>query len=141
MHLVWYTPAPLLAVPEPGGKPAPFGPMLMSHFAMSCGDTGTPRCGPCCAATAPAAPMPISSAATATGLHVDIADLSRRRYVPALNRVVVIAIARAARGHQRRSRRLHVAELVDGTAHQHARRTAPLPRQPKAHERLRQHGL
>src|SRR6185436_14431113 len=110
MHLVWYTPAPLLAVPEPGGKPAPFGPMLMSHFAMSSGDTGTPRCGPCCAVAAPATPMPSSAAAKTARLHVDIADLSRCRHVPALNRVVVIAIARAARGYQGRSRRLHVAE-------------------------------
>src|SRR5258706_7704629 len=138
MHFVAYTLAPALAVPEPCGRPAPLGPMLMSHAAMSAADTGTPRCGPCCA-TAQA--LASSAIATATALHVDIADLPRCRDVPALDRVVVVPVIRAAVGDELRARRLHVARLVRRAAHQHARAAVPAPRQPEAHHGFRQHRL
>src|SRR5690606_30838211 len=44
---------------------------------------------------------------------IDIAHLPFRAHGPALDRVIVVAIARSALGEQRRARRLHGAGLVD----------------------------
>src|SRR5262249_12519493 len=125
--------------------------MLMSQAAISAAVTDAPSFGPsvgagarCCAAASVAQPSAnaaviatppgASPAATAAvALHVDIADLSRRAHVPALDRVVVIAIVRAARRHQRGAGRLHRAGLVDRAAREHARAPAPAPRQPEPH--------
>src|SRR6478672_8893640 len=121
----------------------------MFQLAASASVTGTPSFGPsgtradCAAAheTQPSAMKLTSSARAAARSDVNIADLSRFAHFPALNRVVVISIVRAARGDQRGTRRLHGAAVVDRAAHQHARATAPAPRRPKPYERFREHGL
>src|SRR5262245_39909724 len=140
-------PAPIAAVPLPAGKPAPSGPMLMSQPAMSCAVTGIPRFGPSCASanvSVVSAPTPAANASpfvaialAAINLYVDIADLPRSRDVPALDRVVVIAVVRAARADQCRAGGLNRTGVVDRAAHQHARAAVPAPRHPEAHRGLR----
>src|SRR5260370_767387 len=44
-HCATYTASPCCGLPLPGGRPAPSGPMLMSHTAISSGVAGRPRSG------------------------------------------------------------------------------------------------
>ena len=46
MHLVVYIASPWAGVPEPGGNPAPSGPMLTSAASTWAGVAGTPSPGP-----------------------------------------------------------------------------------------------
>src|SRR5690606_27624437 len=80
-------------------------------------------------------------AATPSSLCVDIAHLAVRGHGPALNRVVMIPIARAALREQRGTRRLYRAGLVDRTALQHRGAAVPTPCDSETAQRLRQHRL
>src|SRR5260370_41875650 len=68
--------APCAAVPLPGGRPLPSGPMLMSHRARSASVTGLPSPGRS-AATAVAAPPSASARGMTTARRstVDMLDL------------------------------------------------------------------
>src|SRR5262245_46660477 len=100
--------------------------MLTSQPAICSGVAGTPSLGPSCAAAHASQTNDAAAAASLTS-NIDVAHCAALRDVPALDRVVVIAELRAARGDQRRTSRLHRARLVDGAAHQHARASVPTP--------------
>src|ERR1700737_4553846 len=85
--------SPSIAVPRPGGRPTPSGPMLMSHAAMSAGAIGCPNCG----AWARAADAIVSiDMQTAMGLSVNIAGLPHLVNAPACDGVVVVDPTQAA---------------------------------------------
>src|SRR5438309_1831880 len=72
--------SPSIAVPRPGGRPTPSGPMLMSHAAMSAGAIGCPNCG----AWARDADAIVSiDMQTTMGLSVNIAGLPHLVNAPA----------------------------------------------------------
>src|SRR6185503_5028360 len=110
--------------------------MLTSQPAICSGVAGTPSPGPSWAA-AQASHANDAAAAASLRSNINVAHCAALRDVPTLDRVVVIAELRAARGHQRRTRRLHRASLVDGAAHQHARAAVPAPRHAETRERFR----
>src|ERR1700752_1216204 len=125
--------SPSIAVPRPGGRPAPSGPMLMSHAAMSPGAIGCPNCG----AWARAAGAMVSiDTLTAMDLSVNIAGLPLLVDAPACDGVVVVDPPQAALVGELRARRLHHARVVRGTTLQHGRTAIPLPRCAEAHGRL-----
>src|SRR5262245_12337945 len=107
----------------------------MSQLAICSAVTGTPSFGPSgarpdCAVAheiQPNATQLATNMRAAAWSHVRIADLPRFADLPALDRVVVITIVRAARGHERCARRLHGSALVRGSARQHARAPVPAP--------------
>src|SRR5919198_4427190 len=117
--------SPSIAVPRPGGKPAPSGPMLMSHAAMSAGAIGCPNCGAWASA---AGAMVSMDTQTAMGLSVNIADLPHLVNSPACDGVVVVDPAQAALVGELRARWLHHAGVVSGATLQHGRTAVPLPR-------------
>src|SRR5258705_1590692 len=125
--------SPWIAVPRPGGRPAPSGPMLMSHAAMSAGTIGCPNCG----AWARAADAIVSiDMQTAMGLSVNIAGLPHLVNAPACDGVVVVDATQAALVGELRTRWLHHARVVGGATLQHGGTAVPLPRCAEAHRRL-----
>src|SRR6266850_3343856 len=125
--------SPSIAVPRPGGRPTPSGPMLMSHAAMSAGAIGCPSCG----AWARAADAFVSiDMQTAMGLSVNIAGLPRLVNAPACDGVVVIDPTQAALVSELRARWLHHTCVVSGATLQHGGTAVPLPRCAEAHRRL-----
>src|SRR5258707_4252869 len=125
--------SPSIAVPRPGGRPAPSGPMLMSHAAMSAGAIGCPNCG----AWARAADAPvIIDMQTAMHLSVNIAGLPHLVDAPACDGVVVVDPTQAALGRELRTRRLHHAGVVGGATLQHGGTAGPLPPWAETHRRL-----
>src|SRR5687767_10446645 len=87
--------SPCATVPLPGGRPAPSGPLLMSHGAISAGAMGCPNCGGCADAAFDAA---ISIAAqTARHLRVHIGGLALLVDAPACNGVIVVYAPKAVR--------------------------------------------
>src|SRR5690606_10049360 len=97
-----YRALPARASPDPGGKPAPSGPTLMSQPAICSGVAGTPSFGPSCAcAAAPAAN--VNAATARIKLRIDVRDFPAAGDRPALDGVVVITELRPARGHERRA--------------------------------------
>src|SRR3981081_1054139 len=115
--------SPSMAVPRPGGRPTPSGPMLMSHAAMSAGAIGCPNCG----AWARAADAIVSiDMQTAMGLSVNIAGLPHLVNAPACDGVVVVAPTQAALVGELRARWLHHARVVGGATLQHGRTAVPL---------------
>src|ERR1700719_831736 len=103
--------SPSIAVPRPGGRPTPSGPMLMSHAAMSAGALGCPNCG----AWASAADAIVSiDMQTARGLIVNIAGLPHLVNAPACDGVVVVDPTQAALVGELRARWLHHARVVSG---------------------------
>src|SRR5688572_25718504 len=126
--------SPCMAVPRPGGRPAPSGPMLMSHGAISAGAMGCPNCGACADAAFGAA-MSIA-AQTARLLSIHIGRLPLLVDAPACDRVVVVDAPKAAVGGELRARRLHHAGVVGGAALEHGRPAIPLPSRAEAHRRL-----
>src|SRR4051812_32069318 len=162
MHLVAYTAAPCLGVPDPGGRPAPSGPILKSIAATSATLAGMPSDGPFGAAggaevrcsgapcrddpcAAPAMPSVAGAAAMSAQanranvlvLDVDIPYLAARRHRPALEGMIVISIRGTAFSDERVARRLDSAGLVDRAAHQHGGPAVPLPRHAKTRQRFR----
>src|ERR1700730_15351544 len=96
--------SPSIAVPRPGGRPTPSGPMLMSHAAISAGAIGCPNCG----AWAMAADAIVSTdMQTAMGLSVNIAGLPHLVNAPVCDGVVVIDPTQAALVGELRARWLH----------------------------------
>src|SRR6516225_3414093 len=125
--------SPSIAVPRPGGRPTPSGPMLMSHAAMSAGAIGCPNCG----AWARAADAIVSiDMQTAMGLSVNIAGLAHLVNAPACDGVVVVDPTKAALVDELRARWLHHARVVGGATLQHGGTAVPLPRCAEAHGRL-----
>src|SRR5438105_12301021 len=116
--------SPGAAVPRPGGSPAPSGPTLISHGAISAGAMGSPNCGDC--ACAEVATRTAAQNAMRSSIH--IGRLPLLVDAPACNRVVVIEAAKSALGGELRARRLHHAGVVGGAALQNRRATVPLPR-------------
>src|SRR3981189_762573 len=103
--------SPSIAVPRPGGRPTPSGPMLMSHGAISASAIGCPNCG----AWARAAYGPVSiDMQTAMHLSVNIAGLPHLVDTPACDGVVVVDPTQAALGRELRTRRLHHAGGASG---------------------------
>src|SRR5215510_9673621 len=96
--------SPSIAVPRPAGRPAPSGPMLMSHAAMSAGAIGCPNCGPWARA---AGAMVSIDTLTAMGLSVNIAGLPLLVDAPACDGVVVVDSSQAALVGELRARGLH----------------------------------
>src|SRR6185312_3254268 len=125
--------SPSIAVPRPGGRPSPSGPMLMSHGAISAGAMGCPNCG----AWARAADATVSmDRQPAMRLGVDIADLPLFVDAPACDGVVVVDPTQAPLGRELRARRLHHAGIISGAALQHGGTAVPVPRCAEAHGRL-----
>src|SRR5436309_310312 len=125
--------SPSIAVPRPGGRSTPSGPMLMSHAAMSVGAIGCPNCG----AWARAADAIVSiDMQTAMRLNVNIAGLSLLVDAPACDGVVVVDPTQAALVSELRTRRLHHAGVISGATLQHGGTAVPLPRCAEAHGRL-----
>src|SRR6516225_5367154 len=125
--------SPSIAVPRPGGRPTPSGPMLMSHAAMSAGAIGCPNCG----AWARAADAIVSiDMQTATGLSVNIANLAHLVNAPACDGVVVVDPTQATLIGELRARWLHHARVVCGATLQHGGTAVPLPSCAEAHRRL-----
>src|SRR5439155_4777917 len=134
--------APCAAVPLPFGRPVPSGRMWMSHAARSAWVSGVPRFGP-------AANAGLVSK-TKIRLRVNMAHASVGIDRPARDAVVVLAREHRHRRYARRlaalrddlgARRLHVALVVPGAALQDRGAAVPLPRHPKARERLAHHRL
>src|SRR6476620_3382451 len=108
--------SPSIAVPRPGGRPAPSCPMLMSHAAMSAGAIGCPNCG----AWARAAGAMVSmDTQTAMHLSVNIAGLPHLVDAPARDGVVVVDPTQSALVGELRARWLHHACVVGGATLQH----------------------
>src|SRR5690349_10141628 len=125
--------SPSIAVPRPGGRPAPSGPILMSQAAISAGAIGCPNCG----VSAKTAGVMVSiDRQTATGLSVNIAGLPHLVDAPACDGVVVVDPTQAALVGELRARWLHHARVVGGATLQHGRTAVPLPRCAEAHGRL-----
>src|SRR5215471_18102508 len=80
--------APSAGVPWPGGRPAPFGRIAMSHCRMSASESGRPRLGD--SASAMSAPPASASRRTASGLRIDMLDLPFAVDAPAGDAVVVL---------------------------------------------------
>src|SRR5215471_13027535 len=94
--------APSAGVPWPGGRPAPFGRIAMSHCWRSASESGRPRLGD----SASAAPAPARARRrTAIGLRVDMLDLPFAVDAPARDAVVVLV----GKGERRRDRLLGLA--------------------------------
>src|SRR5258707_12547676 len=125
--------SPSIAVPRPGGRPAPSGPMLMSHAAMSAGAIGRPNWG----AWARAAGAMVSiDTQTAMGLSVNIAGLPHLVDAPTCDGVVVVDPTQAALVGELRARWLHHARVVGGATLQHGGTAISLPSSPEAAGRL-----
>src|SRR6266511_5753167 len=107
--------SPCAAVPRPGGRPTPSGPMLMSQGARSAGAIGCPNCGACAIAGAASN----STAQKVSRSSVDIGCLPLLVDAPAGDRVVVIVAAQAALCGERFARRLHHAGVVGGADLRH----------------------
>src|SRR5687768_14512443 len=91
-HLATYTDAPCVAVPRPGGSPAPSGAIVISQAAMSRGAIGCPKRGACASAGTVTRD---NAAKIARRSSVDIGGLPVLVDRPAGNRVVVIGAAQA----------------------------------------------
>src|SRR6516162_10774272 len=123
--------SPSLAVPRPGGRPTPSGPMLMSHAAVSAGAIGCPNCGAWARADDAIVSIVVQ---TATGLSVNIAGLPHLVNEPACDGVVVVDSTQLI--GELRARWLHHARVVCGATLQHSGTAVPLPRCAEAHRRL-----
>src|SRR5688572_24978854 len=119
----------------------------MSHAAISCGVASRPRPGPAGRLDGPvvevaqATTRAASTMAAITSLKVDIAYASVGFDRPRLERVVVVALLGHVVGEPRRTRGLHVAFLVGGSALQLDTRAVPLPWQAEARHALREYRL
>src|ERR1700761_6336799 len=128
--------APCADVPLPFGNPVPSGRMLMSQLAIAASSSGLPRCGVSALDRLAVAASKIT-AASRTGLGVDMLDLAARCNAPARNRIVVL-VGEAqnrrrlgefhAHGNKFGARGLHVAGLVPRPALQCGRAAVPAPR-------------
>src|SRR6202049_2483031 len=138
--------APCAAVPLPGGRPLPSGPILLSHSARSALLTGFPSPGPSAASAAPA--RSASGTASANRLSVDMLDLPFAVDGPARDDVHVahrecghrnVDLGLAALGEHLAAGRLHIAGLVPGAALQNHRLAVPTPRRAEPCQRLAYH--
>src|SRR5262249_30768620 len=127
--------SPSIAVPRPGGRPMPSGPMLMSHAAMSAGAIGCPNCGAWARADDAIVSIVMQ---TATGLSVNIASPAHLVNTPACDGVVVVAPAQATLIGELRARWLHHAGIVSGATLQYGGTAIPLPSRAEAHKRFLQ---
>src|SRR5215470_8335629 len=138
--------APCAAVPLPGGRPLPSGPILMSQSASSASLIGLPRPG----LSAAIAVFAANATATTNArlLPVDMLRLPLVVDGPGCNDVHVshregghrdIDLGLATFGEQLGAGRLHIAGLVPSAALQHDRLAVPTPRHTKPGERLAEH--
>src|SRR5947207_14644866 len=121
--------------------------MSRFHAPTSASVIGLPSLGP---SWATAAEPNASARQTETSrLRVDMFDRSIVVDAPTRDAVVVLVRERqgrhglagfAARGHEFRAGRLHVAGFVPGPALQHGRSAIPTPRHPEAGKGLRHDG-
>src|SRR5262249_2554873 len=127
------------------GRLVPSGSTSRFHGLMSSSVMFLPRPG--VSASAVPAPNTAVSASESRRLRVDMFDLPFAVDAPAGDAVVMLVRERerardrplglAARGHELRAGRLHVASLVPGAALQHDRLTIPTPGHAEADEGLR----
>src|ERR1700758_3560383 len=129
--------APCAAVPLPGGRPLPSGPMLMSHSARSASLTLWPRPGPSAAMAGAASSPSANEMAIAKRLRIDMLRLPGGVDRPARDHVHVphregsdgeVELGCAALGQQLGAGRLHVAGFVPRAALQHHGLAVPPPR-------------
>src|SRR5258707_14256555 len=73
--------------------------------------------------------------------RIGIGHLSAGRDAPGPDRVVVVKIILAANREKLGQRRLDVTGFIDGAALNDGRLAVPMPRQPEAGQRPRQHRL
>src|SRR3954454_24108755 len=146
--------APWAAVPLPGGRPLPSGPMLMSQRARSDSLIFWPRPGGSAASAVPAvnaiaSGMRTRLLRTEITLHIDMFRLPVALDGPAHDVVHVphregddrrVDLRRAALGPHLLARRLDIAGLIPGPALQHDGLAIPAPGHAKARECLRHHG-
>src|SRR5260370_85942 len=141
--------APCAAVPLPGGRPLPSGPMLMSHRARSASVTGLPSPGRS-AATAVAAPPSASARGMTTARRstVDMLDLPFVIGSPARDDVHVphresghrnVDFGLAALREHLAAARFHLAGLPPAPALHHHRLALPPPHHSHPRERFAQH--
>src|SRR5712671_2026928 len=140
--------APWAAVPLPGGRPLPSGPMLMSQSARSASVTFWPRPGPSAAIAVAANSAKVSEAATVKPLRIGMLCLPIIVDRPARDHIHVahregddgkINLRCAALGQQLGARRLHVTGFIPGTALQHHRLAVPAPGCAETGQRLAEH--
>src|SRR5215475_1200791 len=108
--------SPSIAVPRPGGRPSPSGPMPMSQAAMSAGAIGCPNCG---ARARTSDAIGSTKVQTAMGLSVNIAGLPHLINAPACDGIVVVDPTQAALVRELRACWLHHARIVSGATLQH----------------------
>src|SRR2546425_1652268 len=114
--------------------------MLMSHPAISAGVAARPRFGVSRAAE-PAHPVTTTTEPTRTSaLRVNILDLAIRLHAPGLDRVVVVDDVGAVLGDQLIATGLDAAGVIRRATLEHVRGAVPLPGDPEAHQRVREHG-
>src|SRR3954453_15634513 len=135
-HFSVYTASPCFGVPLPAGNPAPSGPTLRLHAAISCAVTTRPRSGPS-AATAALEPRMIAATAARTGLRVGMLHLALLGDAPGRDRVRMIKCAVATAGNHLLARGLHVSGIIDRAALQNGRASIPAPRQTETGQRFR----
>src|ERR1700694_5422171 len=124
--------SPSIAVPRPGGRPTPSGPMLMSHASMSAGAIGCPNCGAWARAADAIGNIDMQAAMR---LNVNIAGLPHLVNSPACDGIVVVDPTQAALSRELRTRWLHHAGVVSGATLQQGGTAVPLPRCAEAHGR------
>src|ERR1700730_5496675 len=100
-------PSPCLAVPPPGGSPAPSGEMLMSQAAISASDVTWPSSGPC--PKHGAVRITDSAAATNDSLCIHMLDLTGSANAPSGDGVAVVECIVTALGNQLFARGLDIA--------------------------------
>src|SRR2546428_59811 len=128
------------SVPAPGGSPRPSGGMLMSQPAISAGVAGRPSAGVSRAVVPAQPPTAMIRLARANASRVDILDLTARLDGPGLDRVVVEDDVCAVLGDQPIASGLEMADVVRRATLEYGRGAVPLPGDPEARQRVRQHG-
>src|SRR5579883_2306038 len=142
--------APCAAVPLPGGRPLPSGPMLMSQSASSASLIGLPSPGRSAAFAAAAQPRqsPTDMATVKKCSAVNMLDLPVVVHRPARDHIHMphwecrdrsVDLRLAALGEHLAAGRLHVASLVPRAALQHHRLTVPAPGHAKPRQSLAEH--
>src|SRR5580704_7339227 len=120
--------APSVAVPLPGGKPAPSRRMVTFQALTSASETGLPRCGASAARTANDVNTTAEKRRAHGALGIDMLDLPFAVDAPGGETVVVLVGKRvralhrlfgyAAHRHEIGAQRLRCAGIVPGTTRQ-----------------------
>src|SRR3569832_764918 len=139
-HFVSHRSCPCATLPEPAGRPLKSGRTSMSHAATSFGVALRPMPGNLSCANAALHSAATAHAASAS-THLDIAHLAALFHQPRLDRVVVIARARAAHAAQLPVIGLHVSRVVARAAQDDRGLAVPHPFEREAREALAHHRL